>query len=63
MYTPLTKKALAICWDAHRNQTDKGGLPYVFHPLHLAEQMPLPAWKFETILGNLGIPYQAFHFD
>ncbi len=39
MYTTLTKKALAICWDAHRNQTDKGGLPYIIHPLHLAEQM------------------------
>lgn len=39
MYTPLTKKALAICFDAHKNQCDKGGLPYVFHPFHLAEQM------------------------
>lgn len=38
-YTPLTKKALAICFDAHQNQRDKGGLPYVFHPFHLAEQM------------------------
>lgn len=38
-YTPLTKKALALCYDAHRDQRDKGGLPYVFHPLHLAEQM------------------------
>lgn len=38
-YTPLTKKALALCYDAHRGQLDKGGLPYVFHPLHLAEQM------------------------
>ncbi len=38
-YTPLTQKALAICFDAHQNQRDKGGLPYVFHPFHLAEQM------------------------
>ncbi len=38
-YTPLTKKALAICFDAHKNQTDNSGLPYVFHPMHLAEQM------------------------
>lgn len=38
-YTPLTKKALALCYDAHRGQRDKGGLPYVFHPLHLAEQL------------------------
>ena len=39
MYTPLTKKALRICFDAHGGQADKSGLPYVIHPLHLAEQM------------------------
>lgn len=39
IYTPLTKKALRLCFDAHRKQVDKTGLPYVFHPFHLAEQM------------------------
>lgn len=39
IYTPLTKKALNLCFEAHRNQVDKSGLPYVFHPFHLAEQM------------------------
>lgn len=39
IYTPLTKKALQIAFDAHRNQLDKSGIPYVVHPLHLAEQM------------------------
>lgn len=39
IYTPLTKKALKLCFEAHREQTDKTGLPYVFHPFHLAEQM------------------------
>ena len=39
IYTPLTKKALRLAFDAHRDQTDKTGLPYVFHPFHLAEQM------------------------
>ena len=39
IYTPLTKKALRICFDCHKNQVDKTGLPYVFHPFHLAEQM------------------------
>lgn len=38
-YTPLTKKALALCCNAHHGQRDKGGLPYILHPLHLAEQM------------------------
>jgi (p)ppGpp synthase/HD superfamily hydrolase len=39
IYTDLTKKALALCFEAHKEQTDKTGLPYVFHPFHLAEQM------------------------
>ena len=39
IYTKLTKKALQLCFEAHKNQVDKTGLPYVFHPFHLAEQM------------------------
>ena len=36
----MTKTALKLCFEAHKDQTDKSGLPYVFHPFHLAEQMP-----------------------
>ena len=50
LYTALTKKALKLCFDAHKNQVDKGGLPYVFHPFHLAEQMTS---EFETIAALL----------
>lgn len=39
IYTDLTKKAMKLCFDAHKNQVDKSGMPYVFHPFHLAEQM------------------------
>ncbi len=39
IYTELTKKALRISFEAHKNQTDKSGMPYVYHPFHLAEQM------------------------
>ena len=39
IYTPLTRKALKLCFDSHKDQVDKTGLPYVFHPFHLAEQM------------------------
>lgn len=39
LYSTMTKKALKLCFDAHKNQVDKSGLPYVFHPFHLAEQM------------------------
>ena len=39
IYTAQTQKALRLCFEAHRDRTDKGGMPYVFHPFHLAEQM------------------------
>lgn len=39
IYTELTKKAMKLCYAAHKDQVDKSGIPYVFHPIHLAEQM------------------------
>ena len=39
IYTPQTKKAMKLCFEAHKDQKDKSGLPYVFHPFHVAEQM------------------------
>ena len=39
IYTDLTKQAMKLCFEAHKNQKDKSGMPYVFHPFHLAEQM------------------------
>ena len=39
VYTELTNKAMKIAYAAHHGQLDKGGLPYIFHPIHLAEQM------------------------
>ena len=39
IYTPMTKKALKLCFEAHKEQIDKSDMPYVFHPFHLAEQM------------------------
>ncbi len=35
----MSKKALKLCFQAHQQQTDKSGIPYVFHPFHLAEEM------------------------
>lgn len=37
--TKLTRKAMVIAYNAHINQIDKAGVPYIFHPIHLAEQM------------------------
>ena len=39
IYTPLTNKAMKIAYAAHHGQTDYNGIPYIFHPIHLAEQM------------------------
>ena len=39
IYTPLTIKAMKFAYDAHHGQLDYNGIPYIFHPLHLAEQM------------------------
>lgn len=39
IYTNLTKLAMQISFHAHKEQKDKSGLPYIFHPYHLAEQM------------------------
>lgn len=39
IYNATTKMAMKLCFEAHKDQTDKSGIPYVFHPIHLAEQM------------------------
>ena len=39
IYTPMTRKAMCLAYQAHHGQTDKAGLPYIHHPLHLAEFM------------------------
>ena len=39
IYTPLTYKAMHIAYNAHHGQLDNSGAPYIFHPIHLAEQM------------------------
>ena len=35
----ISKKALRICFNAHKEQLDKSEVPYVFHPFYLATQM------------------------
>ena len=36
IYTELTKKALRISFAAHKDQLDKSGIPYVYHPYEVA---------------------------
>ena len=39
IYTPMTQKAMSIAYNAHHGQVDQSGVPYILHPVHLAEQM------------------------
>ena len=40
IYTKLTIKAMEVAFSAHFGQKDKAGAPYIFHPFHIAENMP-----------------------
>lgn len=53
IYTALTNKAMRIAYDAHHGQVDKCGQPYVFHPYHLAEQMPDEATTCAALLHDV----------
>ncbi|MBE6735160.1 MAG: HD domain-containing protein [Ruminococcaceae bacterium] len=53
IYTDMTKKALKLCFEAHKEQTDKSGLPYVFHPFHLAEQMETEETTIVALLHDV----------
>ena len=53
IYTPLIKKAIKICWKAHKDQLDKGGLPYIFHPYHIAEQMTIETEIIVALLHDV----------
>ena len=39
IYTPRICFAMGIAYSAHHMQVDKGGYPYIYHPIHVAEQM------------------------
>lgn len=63
IYTALTKKALQIAFDAHKDQLDRAGMPYVFHPFHLAEQMldevSVAAALLHDVVEDTGIAFDA----
>ena len=53
IYTEQTKKAMKLCFKAHKDQLDKSGIPYVFHPIHLAEQMTTEETTIVALLPDL----------
>ena len=61
IYTQLTKKAMRIAYEVHKDQVDKAGAPYIFHPFYIAEQMDTEEEMIVALLhdvledGNLSI--------
>ena len=53
IYTELTRKASQIMFAAHKEDVDKGGYPYVMHPLHVAEQMTSEAATCAALLHDV----------
>ena len=53
LYTQKTKKALKLCFEAHKEQKDKSGIPYVFHPIHVAEQMTTEETTIVALLHDV----------
>ena len=53
IYTKMTKVALKLCFEAHKEQIDKSGMPYVFHPFHLAEQMETEETTIVALLHDV----------
>lgn len=53
IYTPLTEQAMKMAYRAHHGQTDKAGVPYIFHPIHLAEQMTDEATTCVAMLHDI----------
>lgn len=53
IYTELTKKAMKLAFQAHKEQVDKSGMPYIFHPFHLAEQMDSEAAVIVALLHDV----------
>ena len=50
IYTEKTIRAMRIAYEVHHGQLDKSGVPYIYHPIHLAEQMDT---ETETIVALL----------
>lgn len=53
IYTKQTKKAINIAYKAHMGQEDRSGIPYIFHPMHLAESMDTETECIVAILHDV----------
>lgn len=53
VYTELTAKAMVLAYDKHKNQLDKSKIPYIYHPIHIAEKMDDEASTIVALLHDV----------
>lgn len=65
--TKLTRKAMVIAYNAHINQFDRAEVPYIYHPIHLAEQMDTEIECVVALLHDVvedcGITFEQLEID
>ena len=54
LFTPMTRKAMTLAYNAHHGQTDRSGVPYIFHPARVAagftnEAEACVAWLHDVV--------------
>jgi hypothetical protein len=52
-YSDMVKKAMKMMFDAHKDDYDKDGYPYVFHPFYLATQIEVEYATCVALLHDL----------
>ena len=50
---PTLQRAIEIAVDAHKNQKDKAGMPYILHPFRLMFQMKTDSEKIAAVLHDV----------
>ena len=54
LFTPMTRKAMTLAYNAHHGQLDRAGVPYIFHPARVAsgfmqETEACVAWLHDVV--------------
>jgi (p)ppGpp synthase/HD superfamily hydrolase len=51
--SPTLEDAIALALEAHRGQTDKGGAPYILHPLRMMLRVRSPTERMVAVLHDV----------
>ena len=51
--TGQIKEAQILAYKTHLNQVDKSGVPYIYHPIHIAQQMDTEAEYIVALLHDI----------